>query len=311
MRLLHLAPASAERAIRRSGVRGRKRELGGVIVPAVFAMPVLPSFQVTHQWTRELRRFHDQRLLAVVLRVPDDEPVWVGPYVGPHRQLTAARAARWVSEHPDGAELIVPRSLRATEVVDVRPTTQLIGWRYRPDGEQGCVCAVCLPGGRPEVKRKIRGVARQALLALRTAQGDEERRQALCRLDGALERVAGEVPLRSIIAALPGWPTPLRRLGLDVLGRGAPAEVAAPLVAHALRDADPDAREQAAGSLVHCLGAPRALAALGGEAAPIETLLHLIERISYRPARRERLVLERLVGHADARVAAAAREALD
>ncbi len=92
MRLVHLAPESKERAIRKSGLAGSKAVLsvsGGrtLVVPrAVFAMPVVSDFWTTFQWLRELRRAHDERLVAVYFRIADDEPVHVGRYNEPHAE---------------------------------------------------------------------------------------------------------------------------------------------------------------------------------------------------------------------------------
>ena len=83
MRLVHLAPASRERSIRRVGLRGARVRLlaprGQTIVVdrAVFAMPVVRDFWTTYQWLRELRRWHDERMVAVSFRISDREPVLV------------------------------------------------------------------------------------------------------------------------------------------------------------------------------------------------------------------------------------------
>ena len=80
-------------------------------------MPVVPSFWTSHQWLRELRRWHDERMVAVHFRLPDDEPVHVGRFGEAHRLLPAAAAARWVMDHPDGAQVVVARSIARRDVV--------------------------------------------------------------------------------------------------------------------------------------------------------------------------------------------------
>ena len=150
MRFLHLAPAARERSIRRSGLAGARAsfpdEAGAALVlpRAVYAMPVVPDFWTLHQWTREMRRRNGERLVAVHFRLPDDEPVHVGRYAQPHRLLPAAAAARWVMDHPEGAEIVVPRKVTRREVVAVRQAPQLVGWVQSPDEKDpfGCVCAV-------------------------------------------------------------------------------------------------------------------------------------------------------------------------
>src|SRR4051794_20235107 len=84
--LVHLTPERNARAILRSGVRARSR--GG----GVFCMAMLPSYGLTHQWMRELRRWNPGVLVAVDVRIPDDEPVTVGRYSETAREMTAAEA---------------------------------------------------------------------------------------------------------------------------------------------------------------------------------------------------------------------------
>src|SRR5260221_5699015 len=113
MRFLHLVPVSRERAIKRAGLSGSKLTLtttnGTRSLPrAICAMPIIWDFWTTHQWLRELRRGHDERLIAVCFRVDDDETVHVGGYNEPHQPMRARASASWVAEHPAGAEVVVP-----------------------------------------------------------------------------------------------------------------------------------------------------------------------------------------------------------
>jgi hypothetical protein len=114
-------------------------------------MPVLPSFVLTYQWVRELRRWHPGVLVAVQLRLPDDQPVTVGRYGTLPVTVTAARAAAavWELDDPRGYEVFVPRAITAAEVRRVRPVPQGVGWRYLPaaHGRRPCVCPACLPRG--------------------------------------------------------------------------------------------------------------------------------------------------------------------
>jgi hypothetical protein len=102
VRLLHLAPASRERAILRAGLAGAGTTLSveapagrATLRRAVFAMPFVRDFSASQQGLRELRRGHDERMVAVHFCVPDDEPVYVGRFGEPHRVLAATEAARW------------------------------------------------------------------------------------------------------------------------------------------------------------------------------------------------------------------------
>lgn len=149
--LVHLTPERNARRIVRSGVAARSHGWSGE--RGVHGMPVLPSFTLTHQWMRELRRWHPGVLVAVDIRIPDDEPVTVGPYGREPQSLTAARAVAVVRAiaDPRGWEIFVPRAVRADEVRRVRRTPQGVGWRYWPDahGRRPCMCPACRQPGLP------------------------------------------------------------------------------------------------------------------------------------------------------------------
>ena len=150
MRLVHLAPASQDRSIRRTGIAGTRATLVATAGPtvalrsAVFAMPVVSDFWTTFQWLRELRRGHDQRIVAVYFRVSDDEIVHVGRYGQPHGAMTAAAAAAWVVKSPAGAEVVVPHRVAAKDVLAIRHVRHpprvgvpaLHGTRWRREGRR-------------------------------------------------------------------------------------------------------------------------------------------------------------------------------
>ena len=112
MLLVHLTPATSAAAVRRGGIKpslNHRLKLRGV-----YAMPVLPSYVLTYQWGRELRRSGTRTIVAVHFRVPDDEDVWVGHYGRPPVPRTAAEAAGLImdAEDPRGYEVFVPRKIR-------------------------------------------------------------------------------------------------------------------------------------------------------------------------------------------------------
>src|SRR5690349_11856298 len=113
MLFVHLAPATEAAAVRRGGIRPSRHR--GLAARGVFAMPVLPSYVLTHQWGRELRRRGHRSTVAVHFRVPDDEDVWVGHYGRDPVRATAAGAAAIVLAAPDprGYEGFVPRQVAA------------------------------------------------------------------------------------------------------------------------------------------------------------------------------------------------------
>jgi hypothetical protein len=192
--LVHLTPQRGAQRIARSGIAARSRNRSGD--RGVYAMPVLPSFTLTHQWVRELRRWHPGVLVAVHLRVPDDEPVTVGRYGTAPQRVTAARAAAIIRDlaDPRGYEVFVPRAVTAAEVRHVRSIPQGIGWRYRPGahGTRPCACPACLATGTPGAARirrrfNLDGPARtkpELMTDLRAATTSEQIIDALWMLSG-------------------------------------------------------------------------------------------------------------------------------
>lgn len=159
-RLMHLAPASLQRRIERSGLRGGPWRLGEMLVrEAIFAMPVLADDWATHQWLRELRRWRPVRHVAVHFRVPDSEPVLVGPFGATKTSMSAAKAADMISGQPpnSGFEVVVQRRVARRDVLAIREVRQDIGWAQHPaHGREDCVCAMCLPKGSPDLQRRCR-----------------------------------------------------------------------------------------------------------------------------------------------------------
>jgi len=157
-RLTHLTRADRRSGILKSGIRPSRinETLAGV-----YAMPLLPNFYVSHQWLRELRRFHEGPLIAVDFVISDDEEVLVGHYDRERKTLTAAAAAAVImrAEDPRGYEIVVPRAIERKEIKRTRGVTQVVGWRYWPDahGHAPCGCPLCLqPGtyGAAKIRRK-------------------------------------------------------------------------------------------------------------------------------------------------------------
>ncbi|GIH14947.1 HEAT repeat domain-containing protein [Rugosimonospora africana] len=152
---VHITTARAARRIERSGIAARSHGRAGG--RGVYCMPVLPSFTLTYQWVRELRRWHPGVLVAVHLRLPDDQPVGVGRYGDTPREVTAAQAVAVVRglEDPRGYEVFVPRAITTAEVRRVREVPQGVGWRYLPGahGRRPCPCPACLSRGGYKVSR--------------------------------------------------------------------------------------------------------------------------------------------------------------
>ncbi|MFF8916751.1 HEAT repeat domain-containing protein [Streptomyces sp. NPDC015032] len=145
---VHLTPAANAARIRRSGIRAVSHGRGVAQSRGLYCFPVLPSYTLTHQWLRELsRRGGPRGLVAVHIRLPDDEPVTVGAYHRDPAAVTAAEAVRRVAamDDPRGWEVFVPRTVTKREVHCVRAVPQVAGWRYFPDsnGRTPCTCFGC------------------------------------------------------------------------------------------------------------------------------------------------------------------------
>lgn len=165
---VHLTNHKTIPAIRRTGISAGRR--------GVYAMPVTRSFQISHQWLRELRRHGGGTIVGVYFRLPDDEPVEVGHYNSPRFQMSAAEAValmlsaeqlapdaaraadrgnkavargRTPPSSPEGFEVVVPRTVARHEVLRTKPLPQVVGWRYWPgaNGSPPCFCVCCERGG--------------------------------------------------------------------------------------------------------------------------------------------------------------------
>jgi len=105
---------------------------------AVFCVPVVPNYQTTIQWLRELKRRGYRTACGVQFRIPDSEPVLVGHFQTPHRSMTAAEAVACFLRADDarGLEVLVPRAIRPQEISQIRPLPQIAGWRFYPDAKE-------------------------------------------------------------------------------------------------------------------------------------------------------------------------------
>ncbi|NUS00082.1 MAG: HEAT repeat domain-containing protein [Kribbellaceae bacterium] len=152
---VHITAERSARRIERSGIAARSKGRSGR--RGVYCMPVLPSFTLTYQWVRELRRWHPGVLAAVHLRLPDLEAVTVGRYNEEPRPATASQAVAAVRDldDPRGYEVFVPRAITVGEIRRVRDIPQGIGWRYQPSahGRRPCACPACLVPGSYKVDR--------------------------------------------------------------------------------------------------------------------------------------------------------------
>jgi len=159
-RLVHITADTDAARIRRTGIRLRRLEF---LVEGekgfVCAFPVLPSYTLTHQWGRELKRWGRHALAAVTFLIGDDEPVYVRHYREELLRMPAADASGLIHAMPDprGYEILVPRRIEPREIAGVRTLPQAVGWRYYPGAKnndyRACECPVCAPSGEVKARR--------------------------------------------------------------------------------------------------------------------------------------------------------------
>lgn len=310
MRFVHLAPASRERAIRRSGLTGGRASLvdarGAVVAlrRAVFAMPVVADFWTTYQWLRELRQWHDERMVAVHFRVGDDELVHVGRYARPHATMAASAAAAWVVAHPAGAQVVLARGVPEKDVLAVREVRQLVGWAGKPEPDaSSCVCPACLRRGDRAFMRRIRAACAATFDRLRRARVEHEVLGALADLETPLERARGRVSPRKVLPFASSPSAHVRARAATLLGLFEPRQVDDTL-ARLSRDDDADVRRRAVESLARVAGPRRAAEILDG--ADDDSVASLVDLLEYGPGGEAEIeVLERLAAHRSTQVRAA------
>jgi hypothetical protein len=159
-RLVHITADTDAARIRRHGVRARR--LAWLIEGEdcfVWAFPVLPSYTLTHQWSRELKRWGRHTLAAVTFAIGDRETVYVGHFSNWPLRMTAAQAIGLIRarDDPRGYEVMVPRRIEAREIRGIRVLPQAVGWRYWPEAKNSgrfpCECPVCAPRGEVKARR--------------------------------------------------------------------------------------------------------------------------------------------------------------
>ena len=155
--LVHLAPAKLEANIKRVGIRPGEGLFGGYKSDIVYAFPVLPSYTITHQWTREIAKWRRQPLVGVYFRVPDNEEVEFGHYLKGLVKLTAAEAVGEIRRARDarGFEIVLRRAVERRRITRIAPVRGVVGWRHFPDAHlrQPCGCPACVRPGEPGGRR--------------------------------------------------------------------------------------------------------------------------------------------------------------
>ncbi|MEM6957160.1 MAG: HEAT repeat domain-containing protein [Myxococcota bacterium] len=302
-RLLHLAPEPLRKRIERSGLRGDPYRFGHGpdardVREAVFAMPFLQDFSTTYQWVRELRRWRRTRLVAVTFRVPDDEPVLVGPYSQPKQRLPATQAVASLACDPWGNEIVVMRAVSAKAIVHVRAVRQDVGWEESPNPKHrsACVCPACLLKGSPDLMRRCRAIYNRTLQRVHSGSGDaEDVRRELRALELPLERVGKRLPAKRLLSLSRHHDERVRAMVTGFLGYFSKTEALDALIDR-LSDRSPDVQRTSVQSLLAVVGdetwnhvRPR------GEA--LQTLL--VHELEWSWMGRSRRILARIAGEAE------------
>lgn len=254
---VHLSPAANAGRINRSGVAARSvGRTPGDERRGVYLFPVLVHHVDSYQWSRELVRVHGQRrLVAVQVRLPDDESVLVGRYDAAAVPSSAVEAAGRIAQldDPRGWEVFLPRAVASSEVRHVRELLRPVGWRRFPDahGAAPCTCRGCRERGVFGARRLLErrpdpldgphpGVP--ALLSRLDVVGRGDAEAIIDVLDGFAGRRRG--PLERL-AHLADHPDPQVRAALawTVAGWSTPGARALP--ERLAEDQDADVRETA------------------------------------------------------------------
>lgn len=134
IRFVHIADERNLRAIRRRGLRVSKAKSAATetrqVIRGIFAVPLVRNLMLSHQWVREIKRHGFRYAIAVYFRIPGSEPVWAGRYGEAKKSMTAAQCAVDLQYRElAGFEVVIPRSIRPSEIRRIRPLPQVRGWR--------------------------------------------------------------------------------------------------------------------------------------------------------------------------------------
>jgi hypothetical protein len=147
-RFIHLTDERLMGRIEKSGISMTRL---GSQKKCVFAVPVLPDFQISHQWVREMKRTGIRTIGAIQFMIPDTDEVLVGRYNEEPISVTASVAVKIFLEHDSGLgwEVRIPRRILPKEIEKCYTPNQMVGWRFYP-GSNGnppsCGCEYCQRG---------------------------------------------------------------------------------------------------------------------------------------------------------------------
>ncbi|WP_343685062.1 hypothetical protein [Asticcacaulis sp.] len=133
---VHLTTESSVASIRRNGLTPSRFMRETVPAKGVFCFPVLPDFYATHQWLHELRRRSRERICGVYFRVPDTQSVHVGRFDKQPEEMSAVEAVTMAHVKVSmGWEILIPRSIKPSEIIRIKMLPQIVGWRIYPESK--------------------------------------------------------------------------------------------------------------------------------------------------------------------------------
>jgi hypothetical protein len=84
---VHLTTERNLKPILRNGITRLSHR--GNNTPGVYVSPVTQNYYASHQWVRELKRRNAGPVVAIYIRIPDEEWVSVGRYNQEHLKMTS------------------------------------------------------------------------------------------------------------------------------------------------------------------------------------------------------------------------------
>ena len=135
---VHIADERIRSRIHRSGIRATELLARSEDLAAprrgVFCVPIVPNFQMTFQWLRELKRRGHRLACGGHFRLDDTQAVFVEHYDQVPQRMTAAQSIAFFLQAEDarGLQVVVPRAIAAREITGIRSIPQLMGWRFYP-----------------------------------------------------------------------------------------------------------------------------------------------------------------------------------
>lgn len=194
--LVHITGEDKQKSIKNTGIKIGKDN------NAIFFMPVLNEYLISHQWARELKRFGVKNFIAVYFRLNNNEEIWFGKYSEEHKKMPLNTAIELFQEIEDklGYEFFIEKKIESSEITKIRHISKPMGWRYEPSahGKKPCGCPVCLQKGGyktsylREDDQSDKISREEAKNIIKTSNDEDEICDALLKLSGKWRKESPE-----------------------------------------------------------------------------------------------------------------------